>query len=253
MSLHVDRAGHGPDLVLLHGWGLHSGAWAEQLPALAARFTVHTVDLPGHGHSHAVAPGTFDDTAEEIARLVPEGAALCGWSLGGLLAQRIAVAHPRKVRALALVASTPCFMARKDWPHGMSASVLASFAKGLAQDREGMLLRFVRVNALHGARGREAIRALTARLDERPGTSADALATTLGWLRDTDLRAAAPSIQAPTVVVHGRRDALAPVEAGRWLARNIPGARLVELPDAAHLPFFSHREEFLAAVEPALG
>jgi len=181
---------------------------------------------------------------------VPDGAVVCGWSLGGLIAQRIAAAHPRKVGALVLAASTPCFMARPGWPHAMSASVLESFAKGLAVDREGMLLRFVRVNALHGARSREAIRELTARLDERPGTGAEALAATLGWLRDTDLRGAAASVQAPTVVVHGGRDALAPVGAGRWLAQQIRGARLVEIPDAAHLPFFSHREAFLAALEP---
>ena len=249
MSLHVDRVGEGPDLVLLHGWGMHSGAWAEEVPALARRHRVHAIDLPGHGHSGTEHPGSFDAAAEEIARHMPDGAIVCGWSLGGLLAQRIARRRPQKVRRLVLVASTPCFVERADWPHAMKAETVEGFAAGLEGDRAETLARFVRLNALHGARGREAIRAFIARLDERGPPSAGALATTLGWLRATDLRADARAIAVPTLVVHGARDALAPVEAGRWLAANIPAARLVELPDAAHLPFFTHREAFAQSLE----
>jgi pimeloyl-[acyl-carrier protein] methyl ester esterase len=51
--------------------------------------------------------------------------------------------------------------------------------------------------------------------------------------------------------VHGARDAIAPVGAARWLAAAIPGARLVELDDAAHLPFITHRDRFLQAIEDA--
>jgi pimeloyl-[acyl-carrier protein] methyl ester esterase len=253
MSLHVDCAGTGPDLVLLHGWGMHSGAWAEEIPRLARKHRVHAIDLPGHGRSAAAHAGSFDAAADEIARLVPEDAVVCGWSLGGLLAQRIAHRHPRKVRRLVLVASTPCFVQRPDWSAAMTAGTLESFATGLEGDRAGTLARFVRLNALHGTGSRDAIRAFIARLDERGPPSPAALAASLDWLRETDLRAEAATISAPTLVVHGARDALAPVEAGRWLARTIPDSRLVEISDAAHLPFFTHREAFLAAMESFLG
>lgn len=253
MTLHVERAGQGPDLVLLHGWGLHSGAWDETLPTLARRARVHAIDLPGHGHSHTHGAAAFDQATDELAALIPAGATVCGWSLGALFAQRLALRHPGRVGRLVLVGATPCFAARADWPHAMAHDTLAGFAAGLAEDRDATLARFVRLNALHGARGREAIRSFTERLSQRGAPDGSALAVGLAWLRDTDLRSDAPHIAQPTLVVHGARDALAPVEAGRWLALHIPGARLHEIADAAHLPFFSHRESFVAALEPYLG
>ena len=250
MTLHVERHGSGPDLALLHGWGMHSGAWAEVLAHLSARFRVHAVDLPGHGHSAGEPAGAFDDAVASIATALPEGTIVCGWSLGGLLAQRIAQLHPATTRALVLVSSTPCFVERAGWPHAMGADTLETFAAGLRHDRPATLAKFVRLNALNGARGREAIRAFTRRLDERGAAGEAALAATLGWLRDTDLRPHAAAIAAPTLLIHGARDMLVPVAAARWLAARIPGARSVEIADAAHIPFFTHHEPFLRALEP---
>ena len=76
MKLHVETTGSGPDLVLLHGWGLHSGAWDDVLPRLAASATVHTVDLPGHGHSAEFPAGPFDAAADAIAAVLPESCVL---------------------------------------------------------------------------------------------------------------------------------------------------------------------------------
>ena len=253
MTLHVESDGRGRDLYLLHGWGSHGGAWSESVELLRPRFCVHAVDLPGHGRSGTHLPERFDDAAEAVAAIIAPGAAVCGWSLGGLLAQRIAQRHPGRIAALALVSTTPCFVQRDDWEHGMKPGVLASFAAGLQQDREGTLRDFVQLNALNGSRAREAVRAFTKRLAEHGETTAPALLTALGWLESTDLRAQAADIACPTLVIHGARDALAPVEAGRWLARHVPGARMLELPDAAHLPFFTHREAFAATLESFLG
>lgn len=253
MSLHVESTGRGPDLVLLHGWGLHSGAWDEVLPALARMARVHAIDLPGHGRSSAVAPTTLDAAALAVAKLTPAGATICGWSLGGLVAQRLAQLDPERACRLVLVASTPCFVARADWPHAMSAETLAAFAHGLSANRDATLASFVRLNALHGAHSRDAIRAFTARLAARSQPSTEALATTLGWLRDTDLRADTTRLALPTLVVHGTRDALAPIAAGRWLAQHVKGAQLHELSDAAHLPFFSHRDDFVTALGAFVG
>lgn len=253
MTLHVESHGRGRDLYLLHGWGSHGGAWSESVELLQARFRVHAVDLPGHGRSAACVPGSFNAAAEAVAGLIVPGAAVCGWSLGGLLAQRIAQCYPGRISALALVSTTPCFVQRPDWEHGMKPGVLADFAAGLQHDRERTLRDFVQLNALHGSRGREAVRTFTQRLSEHGETPVPALLAALGWLESTDLRARAADIACPTLVIHGARDALAPVAAARWLARHVPGARMLELPDAAHLPFFTHREAFAAALESFLG
>jgi pimeloyl-[acyl-carrier protein] methyl ester esterase len=249
VKLHVERNGNGPHLVLLHGWGLHSGVWSELLPALAARHRVHAIDLPGHGYSAAIPVPSFDEAVDEVAALVPEQSLVCGWSLGGLVAQRLARLRAGKVRALALVATTPCFVERADWPHAMKSTTLEAFAAGLRKDRDATLENFVRLNALHGTRSREAIRAFTRRLEDRGAPSAAALGATLQWLREVDLRPDAATLDMPALVIHGARDALASIAAGRWLAANLPRAELHELPDAAHLPFFTHRDLFVKTLE----
>jgi pimeloyl-[acyl-carrier protein] methyl ester esterase len=247
--LHVDLHGNGPDLILLHGWGLHSGVWDEALPGLTGRFRVHAIDLPGHGYSASVPADDFDAAVAQVAALIPDRSLVCGWSLGGLVAQRIARTHRAKVRALALVATTPCFTERADWPHAMKAGTLQAFAAGLAEDRDATLANFVRLNALHGAHGRDAIRAFTRRLAVRGAPDVGSLQASLRWLREIDLRADAATLDMPALIIHGARDALAPVDAGRWLAATIPDARRVELPDAAHLPFFTHRDTFVKSLE----
>src|SRR5213078_1405478 len=54
MSVHVESVGVGRSLVLLHGWGMHSGLWFPLLPRLSNRYRMHLVDLPGHGYSEAL-------------------------------------------------------------------------------------------------------------------------------------------------------------------------------------------------------
>ena len=249
MTLHVASHGAGPDLVLLHGWGMHGGVWDEAVPMLAESMRVHVVDLPGHGLSPAAPPAAFDDAVDAVAWHLPASAVVCGWSLGGLVAQRLARRHAARVRGLVLVSSTPCFVAGGDWPHAMKRSTLEAFAQGLAQDPAATLGTFVKLNALHGARGRAAIREFTQRLAGRPPATPEALACGLEWLRTTDLRSDAAWLAMPALVLHGARDAIVPRGAGQWLAQCLPHATRVEWDDAAHLPFFTHREAFVAALE----
>ena len=72
--------GQGPDLALIHGWGLDSAVWQPLLAALAQRFRVHLVDLPGYG----AAPddsADFTNTAQAVIDALPHPVTLCGWSV----------------------------------------------------------------------------------------------------------------------------------------------------------------------------
>ena len=95
---------------------------------------------------------------------------------------------------------------------------------------------------LHDSAARATLRQLMQTLFLRGEPHADVLGKGLELLANTDLRSDVARIATPTLVLHGDRDALTPVGAGRWLASNIRGTQYVELSGAAHAPFLSHRD-----------
>ena len=114
--LHVEIRGDGPDIVLLHGWALHGGMWGPWIEDLSRQARLHFVDLPGHGRSAwPEGASTLSDLARAVSPHVPQGAAVLGWSLGGMVALELARSRPGDLSALVLVATTPCFLARNDW------------------------------------------------------------------------------------------------------------------------------------------
>lgn len=231
-------------LVLLHGWGLDSRVWQGLLPALKARlgadFPLLCLDLPGYQGR----PDLEDPIARSVDALlaqVPLGAVVAGWSLGGLVAQLMAVRDPAKVVRLALIASTPCFVRKKGWPHGQPAALLTAFAAAVEEDPAGVLPRF---SALinQGDHQQRALARQLAPLAHPPLPATPALARGLNWLKDLDLRPLAGRIPQPTLVLHGDQDPLMPLGAGAWLAHHLPQARLVTVAGAAHVPFLADPE-----------
>ena len=140
MMLHSEASGSGRDLVLMHGWGMHAGIWDGLASELSPHFRVHAVDLPGYGESATCNPYTLEQMATALADEMPQRCLVCGWSLGGQVALTWAGAAPQQVTQLALIATTPCFARRTDWPHAVEASVLHDFAAALKTDYAGTLV-----------------------------------------------------------------------------------------------------------------
>jgi pimeloyl-[acyl-carrier protein] methyl ester esterase len=292
MSLHVEVTGSGAPLVMLHGWGMHGGVWSDTAKMLAADFQVHNVDLPGHGKSStihfppkrevAIAPSppgggvgrgntwaknntptltlprresgldSLDIMVDELSSVFPEPINLCGWSLGGIIAQHWAVREPEKVQRLILVSSTPCFAVREDWTFGMPQEILAQFAAELEKNHTATLRRFLALQVRGSEGERELLSALREKLFSRGEPHLDALRGGLAILRDADLRDALAQITLPTLVVAGERDKLTPPEASHYLAQSLPHARAVVVAGAAHAPFLSHPEIFIEHVKSFL-
>jgi pimeloyl-[acyl-carrier protein] methyl ester esterase len=246
MSLHVERAGHGPALVLLHGWGLHGGIWKDLAAALADRFTLITVDLPGHGHSRATAmPEQLAAVTDLIAEGVDETAAWLGWSLGGLVALDVANRYPHKVTRLVLVDSTPRFVQNADWQPAMPPDVFNQFAVSLENDYRATVLRFLSLQAGNDDEGRRLIKTLRGEIFARGEPDPQSLAHGLALLAHSDLRQAVSGIATPVLVIQGQHDRLVPPAAGVWLAATLPQARLETIDSAGHAPFLSHPQRFL--------
>jgi len=248
--LHVESVGAGPPLVLLHGWAMHGGLFAPLLAALAARRRVHVVDLPGHGRSGPVTPFTIDATVDALDRAFPAGPplAVMGWSLGGVIALHWALAHPARIERLALVCTTPKFVADDAWPHAMAPATLARFADELSVAWKLTLQRFLSLQVQGSDEGRATLAALRHELFARGEPSPQVLAAALQALGSTDVRARVGEIAVPTLVIAGERDTLTPPQAAAWLAQALPAARLVRIAGAGHAPFLSHRDEVLDAL-----
>jgi pimeloyl-[acyl-carrier protein] methyl ester esterase len=245
----METQGQGPDLLLLHGWGLHGGVWDMLVPKLTPHLRITRVDLPGHGRSHAAPmPPSLTELALQTMAAVPPGAVVLGWSLGGLVALEAALRMPQRLRGLILANSTPRFVTAEDWHCAMPPEQLRGFADGLAADYQETLRRFLSLQVRGDESARASLRELRDALFAHGEPDTASLATGLEILKDSDLRRKLREVSIPTLVLAGGYDRLTPPEAGEYTAAHIPGAKLEVFPKSAHAPFISHAEAFVAAV-----
>lgn len=250
MNLHVTIHGQGPDLVLLHGWAMHSGIFDALLPILAPQYRVHCIDLPGHGGSPFNSEQhNLEQWAAVILPHVPEQAIVLGWSLGGLIALKLA--QLTALRALILVSTTPRFVATEDWTQGMSPTVFAQFFSHLQKNLTSTVEDFLRLQVRGDAHAADTFNALKTSLLQHP---ADPYALQVGLeiLRDADERAALPNIKLPTLVIAGEYDRIAHPNASEYTAQRLVDAQYCLIKRAGHAPFISHRLEFLSEAQAFL-
>ncbi len=236
--LHVERRGSGPDLVLVHGWGMHGGLWRAFVGHLSVLFRVSVVDLPGHGNSDWDGDDSLDGWARRVLEVAPREAFWIGWSLGGLVALEAARQAPERLRGLMLMASTPRFVTAPDWPCAVDGEVFAQFAAQLDADLDKTLGRFLALQVRGATNGGELLRRLRADLKTRPAAHPQALRAGLALLQETDLRARLRQEVTPLCGVFGERDTLAPAS----VVQLLPPDRGVVLEGAGHAPFLSHPE-----------
>lgn len=243
----IEVMGQGPDLVLVHGWGMHRGVWGRTAGQLAASFRLHLVDLPGHGEASAQRlDSDLAGLAGAIADQVPQ-AAWMGWSLGGLVTLQALLDRPQHISKAVLVASNPSFVVRPHWPCGVAEDVFIDFASQLKKDFEGTLNRFLVLETLGSDTAKASLRQLKAELHGGPMPDVHALKAGLSILRDSDYTMALEDMPKDTLWIAGGRDRLVPQQAMRRAAQR-SGGRFHRVAGAGHAPFIGHRQEFVTTV-----
>ncbi len=239
-GMHVESFGIGPALVMLHGWGMHSGVWGGFAQRLAQHYRVTLIDLPGHGRSTTFpTPYTLATVAHAVLAHAPPSAYWLGWSLGGLIAQHVAYHAPQRVAKLVLLSCSPQFLRSTDWPHAMDAAVLAQFSAELQRDYRATVLRFLALEVQGSAVAREELRALRECVFAHGEPQGAALVGGLNILRDSNLRAQFAALQKPVLVVLGAHDRLVPAEIVQDIARLLPPTVHHVIDGAGHAPFLS--------------
>ncbi|QFU16982.1 3-oxoadipate enol-lactonase [Microvirga thermotolerans] len=239
----LGRAG-APALVFSNSLGSDFRIWQEVAPAFADRFRVVLYDKRGHGLSD-VPPGPYaiDDHVDDLLALLDtlhvREAAIVGLSVGGMIAQRLAVREPSRATALVLCCTAAKIGTAETW-----AERIAAVEKhGVEAVVEGVLARWFTPD----------FRA--ARADECAGwrnmllrTPAVGYAATCAAVRDADLTADAGRIAVPTLCVAGDQDGSTPADVVGRTAALIPGARFEVVAGAGHIPCVERPKELAALI-----
>lgn len=262
-ELHVERRGAGEPLLLIPGLSLHTAHWGESfLEALARDFDVIAFDHRGTGRS-ARAEEAFNlvelagDAAGVLAALGVESAHVLGISMGGMVAQELALDRPELVRTLTLGATffggEAAIMPAPEVMQSISDAVLSG-------DREQAIANGyeVSLSARHRAdpANWERFRAVSV---DRP-VPVQVTLMQLQAVQAFDAADRVPTLDVPTLVIHGSEDHMLDVRNGELLAEAIPGARLEILEDVGHMFFWEEparsaelvREHALGARAPSV-
>ena len=257
-AVHVEQAGAGEPVVLLHGFGESTYAFRFVVPELARRHRVIAVDLNGFGYTQRVSdPAAYTIDGQmalvlgALDRLGVGSAHFVGHSYGGGLTLWIAARHPERVRSMTLVDST---LPRYSTSQRRRAAKLRPFVFGflrLVALREGFVQR--RLRAAYGDDAlatREVARAYLDRL--RIEGIDDAYRGLLAPNGQAPPEVDLESLATPALLVWGRDDTLTPLANGERMAAGLPDARLVVLDDCGHSPAEERPRELLAELLPFL-
>ncbi|MGW5054725.1 alpha/beta fold hydrolase [Actinokineospora sp. NPDC004072] len=240
------RRGDGPPLLLIQGMAGHHRMWGEPLLAELERdFDVVAYDHRGIGaSSRAEPPYEVTDLADDAAALVGAlgwaDAHVFGTSLGGMVAQQLAIRHPEKVRTLAL----GCTYAGSGGTLSSPGLARIARARSTGDVRETMRASY-EANLSPATRADEGwfARFADAALAERVPTQV-IMMQQLAALRH-DAVADLAGVTAPTLVIHGTADEIVPFANAAHVAGAIPGARLEVMAEVGHL-FWWERPELTA-------
>ena len=256
--LYVEDRGSGPPIVFLAAWTFDSEFWGEAIAAMSALgHRCVAPDRRGHGRS-AVAAGGYDtetlvaDLAAIFERLDLRGATIVAHSMGAMEAVHYAAQDVagRVARLLLVATSTPIVIRTDDNPDGVPDEAIVAQCEILATDFAGWLAAngppFVKPETSNATLAWFRAMALT--------TSVPVAIACWNTFARTDSRAAARAVRRPTLVIHGDKDASAPLElTGKPTARLIPGAELRVYEGAPHGLPITHAERFIADLAAFVG
>ncbi len=231
------------NVVLVHGWSMHSGMWGPFVDLLGESHRITCLDLPGHGHAPMVEDFNLGSISEVLLGAAPERACWIGWSLGASVVMHIARFFPHRVKSMALLAGNAKFVADDEWPSGMDLTVLHRFAKNLIEDNRGAVLRFLSLQTQASPTSKQLLKELRKRLDSRNAPLESALLGGLSILENADSREVLRNLQCPVLLLFGELDTLVPVDAGTAMKELCPAANLHVVKGAGHMPFYTHASE----------
>ena len=256
VSIYFEERGEGPPVLLIMGLGTPGVGWRYQVPQFSARYRTITFDNRGCGRSSAP-PGPYsiaqlaDDALALLSALGIERAHVVGVSMGGMIAQEIAIEHPERVGALVLASTFAAPGASEKEAFEKGRGLAALFPKPGSNSVDPFAaLRFI-VDLAFSPEfiEREGATLLGLFMESCPdGISAQGQFAQAAAVMAHDSRARLGRVRAPTLAITGDTDRLVPCAHSDEIVRLVPGARLARLAGGSHAVNFERPEEWNAVV-----
>lgn len=255
-TLNVSVEGHGPPILLIHGWRGSRHWWDGVAPALVRRFTVIRPDLLGFGESDKPCPGYgMNQQAERMVALLDalkvKRAQVVGHSMGGVIAAAMAERHPERVASLTIVGS-PAAPAQLHHDALQSATMWPAIGPAL----ETLTLKpFVRQNLEKTAFApgtHVPDRLVEDAVKPTWCSSAHSSRRTRAFLDQATLAKRLAGYRGRTLAIYGARDKLVDTAGAVATMGALPGVRVRVLAQAAHPPMLDQPREFVAVLKPFL-
>lgn len=242
IDIHHDIQGEGPWLILAHSLATDLSMWDDQMAHLTPHFRVLRFDTRGHGGT-STPGGAYDfawltaDVLWLMERLGIGRAHFCGISLGGMIAQHVALAAPEKIGKLVLVSTTSAYgpEARTLWAERIAAVQAGGMAPLVAPTLERWF------TAPYRAAHPETMARIGAMIAATPVAGYIGCGQAIPHM-DTTARLA--RLRCPALIVAGAEDAGMPPAMGRRIAEHLPGALFEEMPAASHLCNIEQKDSF---------
>lgn len=244
-ELHYERAGSGEPLLLIQGMSANHMAWGRPFSSLLERsFEVIAFDNRGMGLSRPVT-GAFSiaemaaDTAGLLEALEIESAHVLGISMGGMIAQELALAHPEKLRSLTL----GCTYCGGEGSRLMDPADFQGLVEAMGSgDAQRVFRAMYELNLSPGFRAEESHYAEFTAMAEALPAPRETIGLQVQAITAHDTSAHLPEITAPTLVIHGTVDRVLGYPNGPLIAGLIPGARLETFEDVGHMFWWEQPE-----------
>jgi len=228
------------NLTFIHGWGSSCVVWRHQIEHFSKEYSAEALDLPGHGTRPPLDSYTFDSLANSLSTIINPQAMniLIGSSYGGMLAIEMVHRQPKKFKALVLAGCNSKFS------DGINPVVIKNLIRNLNRNFEATMR-----NCYGLFFSNKEDHARKAFLNEQALPDKKATIDILGQLMTLDLNEKLKHIKIPTLIMHGDKDEVCPINTGQALHKDIKDSRFEVFKDGGHLPFYTQPQDFNRILE----
>jgi 3-oxoadipate enol-lactonase len=239
----IEGQANAPALVLSNSLATNFAMWDAQMPDLHKHFRVLRYDTRGHGQSEVTqGPYSFEQLGRDVLALVDSldigKFSFCGLSMGGITGMWLGINASKRLHKLALCSTA----AKIGNPDTWNARIEAVRKGGMKSIAAATMERWF--TARFREREPQAVKRIEHMVES---TSSDGFIANCEALREADFRESITAIRTPTLVISGTHDTGTTPADGKFLAKQIPGARYAEL-DAAHLSNIEQQDQFAKEV-----